>query len=158
MRGRSAVTGAMSRRRLLLACALAAAVSPLAAPTARAEDADLAQADWQAIRKVISQQLAALRSGNAERAFGYASEGIRAQFGDAQSFMAMVRSGYSPLLTARYTEFLEGAVIAGAVIQPLRLIGPDNTVRVALYTLEKHLRGGWRITGCSLAPSTVRAA
>jgi hypothetical protein len=156
----SAVTNATASRarRAFLARALAAALWPAAAPLAHAVETKVAKADWQAIRKVISQQLAALRAEDGERAFSYASPGIRAQFGDALTFMAMVRGAYSPLLVARYTEFLEGAVIDGIVIQPLRLIAPDNTVRVALYTLEKQASGRWRINGCRIAPSTVRAA
>jgi hypothetical protein len=145
-------------RRAFLARALAAALWPAAAPLAHAVETKLVKADWQAIRKVISQQLAALRAGHGARAFVYASPGIQAQFGDADSFMAMVRGAYSPLRVARYTEFLEGAVIDGIVIQPLRLIAPNNTVQVALYTLEKQGRGRWRINGCRLAPSTVQAA
>jgi len=117
----------------------------------------LGHADWTAIKKVIRQQLDALRAGDGERAFSYASPGIQAQFGDARTFMSMVRTAYSPLLDARYTEFLEGAVIDGVIVQPLRLIAPDNTVLVALYTLEKR-KGGWRVNGCQLAPSTVKAA
>jgi hypothetical protein len=70
----------------------------------------------------------------------------------------MVRTSYAPLLAARYTEFLQGAVIEGRVVQPLRLVAPDNTVLVALYTLERQPDGSWRITSCLLAPSTVRAA
>jgi hypothetical protein len=144
-------------RRAFLARALAAALWPAAASLAHAAETKLAKADWQAIRKVISQQLAALRAGNGDRAFSYASPGIQAQFGNADTFMAMVRGAYSPLLVARYTEFLEGAVIDGLVIQPLRLIAPDNTVLVALYTLERQSKGGWRISGCRIAPSTVQA-
>ncbi|HEX9276591.1 MAG TPA: DUF4864 domain-containing protein, partial [Casimicrobiaceae bacterium] len=135
-------------RRAFLARTLAAALWPAATTLAYAIETKLPKADWQAIRKVISQQLAALRAEDGDRAFSYASPGIRAQFGDAQTFMAMVRGAYSPLLVARYTEFLEGAVIDGMVIQPLRLIAPDNTVQVALYTLEKQGRGRWRINGC----------
>ena len=144
-------------RRLFLARALAVVLAA-AVPLARAETAKLAKADWQAIRKVVARQLAALRAGDMERAFAYASPGIQAQFGDAKTFMTMVRSSYSALLVARYTEFLDGAVIDGMVIQPVRLIAPDNTVLVALYTLEKHGKGNWRINGCRLAPSTVQAA
>ena len=70
----------------------------------------------------------------------------------------MVRASYAALIAARYSEFLEGAVIDGRVIQPLRLIGPDNSVLVALYTMERQPAGGWKIAGCVLAPSTVRAA
>jgi hypothetical protein len=159
VRGGGAVTNAAPSRarRTFLARALAAALWPAAASLAHAAETKLAKADWQTIRKVISQQLAALRAGNGDRAFSYASPGIQAQFGSARTFMAMVRGAYSPLLVARYTEFLEGAVIDGVVIQPLRLIAPDNTVLVALYTLEKQSKGGWRISGCRIAPSTVQA-
>lgn len=143
------------RRRVLAVIGVIAWTS--LAPAGLAAEAKPGRSDWTAIKKVIGQQLAALRAGDSERAFGYASPGIRAQFGDAQRFMTMVRSGYSPLLDARYTEFLEGAVIDGVIVQPLRLIAPDNTVLVALYTMEKH-KGVWRINGCQLAPSTVKAA
>ncbi len=117
----------------------------------------LAKSEWKAIERVVRDQLAAFKAGDGEKAFGYASPGIREQFGDAPTFISMVRQGYGALLTARYTEFLEGAVIEGRVIQPLRLIAPDNSVAVALYTMEKH-DGRWKIAGCVIAPSTVQAA
>lgn len=145
------------RRRLLLAAAAAALIAGVI-PSVQADDARLAKAEWQAIKKVISQQLAALRAGDSVKAFSYATPGIQLQFGDARSFMAMVRNAYSPLLDARYDEFLEGAVIDGVIVQPLRLIARDNTVLVALYTMERQKRGGWRISGCMIAPSTVQAA
>jgi hypothetical protein len=67
-----------------------------------------------------------------------------------------------PLIDARYDEYLEGAVIDGRVIQPLRLILRDGTVLVALYTMEKipdeEGDARWRIAGCLLAPSTVKSA
>ena len=142
--------------------ALALGLGPLAraadAPLSKDLSAPLSSQEWQAIRKVISQQLAALRAGDGGKAFGYATSGIQAQFGDAKSFMAMVRHAYSPLLDARYSEFLEGAVIEGIIVQPLRLIAQDNTVLVAFYTMERQKRGAWRISGCMIAPSTVQAA
>ncbi|MGE5142580.1 MAG: DUF4864 domain-containing protein [Acidobacteriota bacterium] len=144
----------------LVGCCAPASGLEVAAPklsNVQAAETQLSPREWTAIRKVISQQLAALKRGDGERAFGYASPGIRAQFGDARNFMAMVRSGYAPLLEARYTEFLEGAVIDAVIVQPLRLVGRDNTVLVALYTMEKR-NGAWRINGCQLAPSTVKAA
>ncbi len=113
--------------------------------------------DWTEIQRVIAAQRDALKTGNGERAFSFAAPGIRAQFGSPSNFLAMVRDGYAPLLDARYVEFLEGAVIEGRIIQPLRLILPDNSVLVALYTMELQPDGGWRITGCVVAPSTTRA-
>jgi len=132
-----------------LACWLGAAA---AAETA------LPAAEWQAIQKVITAQRAAIVAGDAAKAFAFASPGIRRQFGDASTFLAMVDAAYAALESARYVEFLEGAVINGIVVQPLRLIDADNTVRVALYTMEKQPDGAWRISSCRIAPSTVRAA
>lgn len=123
-----------------------------------AAETALPAAEWQAIQRVIAAQRAAIVAHQADRAFAYASPGIQRQFGDAATFIAMVDAAYSPLASARYVEFLEGAVIEGIVVQPLRLIDADNTVRVALYTMEKQPDGAWRISGCRIAPSTVRAA
>ena len=141
---------------LLIALA-ALAPTATAAPAADPADATLPASEWSAIRKVITEQLEALRNGDGERAFGYASTGIREQFVDSTTFLAMVRNGYAALLDARYTAFLEGAVIDGNTIQPLRLIMPDETVLVALYQMQKEETRGWRIAGCVIAPSTVRS-
>ena len=151
---------ATSRAALALAAciALAAASGPYAVAAPGSDEPTLAASEWSAIRNVIGAQVAALKAGDATKAFSYATPGIRAQFGTPGNFLAMVRSAYGALLAARYTEFLEGAVIDGQTIQPLRLIGPDNTVQVALYTMERQRDGRWRIAGCMLAPSTVQAA
>jgi hypothetical protein len=125
---------------------------------ALAAEAPMRASDWKSIKQVIAAQRAALISGDGEKAFGYATPAIRAQFGDSDIFMAMVQMQYSALLTARYTEFLKGAVIDGLIIQPLRLVDADNSVRVALYTMEKQKGGAWRISGCRIGPSTTQAA
>jgi len=143
---------------VLASVALAAMLIGNARAASVPGESTLGAAQWKAIQRVISDQLRALRSGDAEKAFSFASPGIRAQFGSADHFIGMVRSSYDALLVARYTEFLEGAVIDGHVIQPLRLIAPDNTVVVALYTMERQKDGRWKIAGCALAPSTVQAA
>ena len=117
----------------------------------------LPDADWRAIRAVVEAQRDALVAGNAPRAFGYASRGLRAQFGDPETFMDMVRESYAALIEARDAALLDGAVIEGHVIQPMRLVLPDNTVMIALYTMEKSQGGAWRIAGCILAPSTLKA-
>ena len=114
--------------------------------------------DWTEIKRVIAAQRDALVSGDGERAFSFAAPSIRNHFGDVTTFMRMVQQGYRPLLDARYVEFLDGAVIAGDVVQPLRLVLPDGTVMVAIYGVQRQTDGGWRITACVIAPSTVRSA
>jgi len=150
----------MNNPRRAFIAALASALVAAAAPAAHARTptATLSASEWSAIRRTIDDQRKALKSGDAKKAFSFAAPGIREQFGTPEGFLAMVRDGYGALLAARYAEFLEGAVIDGAVIQPLRLVAPDNSVLVALYTMEKQKDGRWRISGCVLAPSTVQAA
>jgi uncharacterized protein DUF4864 len=126
-------------------------------PAAAGADMPLAPAEWTAIRRAIRGQLDALRARDAPRAFAFASDGIRERFGDAPAFLQMVESSYAALLAARYTEFLEGAVIDGHTIQPLRLVMADDTVLVALYEMQRDAAGRWRIAGCVIAPSTVRS-
>jgi hypothetical protein len=152
----------MSSRRLavfiLVALVLALVPARIDGALAAQRDADaLSPADWAAIRDVVTEQLAALRSGDAPRAFSFASAGIRARFHDAPTFLRMVQDSYAVLLDARYTEFLEGAVIDARTIQPLRLVLSDDTVLVALYELTREEGGGWRIAGCVIAPSTVKS-
>jgi len=146
-----------------LACGVIAAFAPPAVSAADAQAATAADAkpgprDWTAIRKVIGDQRTALRKDDGARAFAFATRELRAQFGSVENFMRMVHAGYQPLIDARYVEFLEGAVVDGSVIQPLRLVLADGNVLVALYTMQKEDDGRWRIAGCMLAPSTVRAA
>lgn len=153
-----APTSSRLRRQIVLlawvagiACALAAnAAPPLSGPT-------LPPQEWQAIRAVVTAQLAALKAGDGARAMTFAAPGIQLQFGTPDNFLRMVRTAYSALLDARHTEFLEGAVIDGATIQPLRLVLPDDTVLVALYQMQRGPGDRWRIAGCVLAPSTVQS-
>jgi hypothetical protein len=145
-----------SRRAALFSTALALALCVWTG-AASGQQPKLRASDWKAMQAVITAQRAAFLAGDGDKAFGYATPAIRAQFGDPASFLEIVRSGYAPLLTARYVEFLQGAVIDGAVVMPLRLIDADNTVRVALYIMERQPGGSWRIAGCRIAPSTTLA-
>jgi Domain of unknown function (DUF4864) len=157
--GRSRLRTIIGISALACACGFSWPIAPAHAADSAAPVAEtvMRAADWTAIKKVIVDQRRALKAGDAAKAFSYASPGIRDQFGDAATFIGMVRTAYAALLTARYTEFLEGAVIDGIVIQPLRLIDSDNTVRVALYIMQRQDNGTWRIGGCQIAPSTVQA-
>ena len=136
--------------------ALLAFVSAVAF-AAPASEATLPANEWTAIRKVIGDQLAALKAGNGAKAMTFAAPGIQEQFGTPENFLRMVRAGYAALLDARRTQFLDGAVIDDAVVQPLRLVLPDDTVLVALYQMQRQADGSWRIGGCWIAPSTVQS-
>ena len=139
--------------RLVLAGMVLAPLAQAAPPGA----ATMPRAEWKAIEQVIEQQRNALIAGDGAKAMAFATPALRGQFGTPENFLRMVRNGYAALLDARATRFLEGAFIEGSVVQPLRLILPDNTVLVAIYQMEKQKDGRWKIAGCVLAPSTVQA-
>jgi Domain of unknown function (DUF4864) len=157
-RGRSAFVVLAAVAALLAASALPVIAPGRALAQSRPDESSLPATEWTAIRAVVRAQIDALRAGDAAKAFGFAAPTTRAHYRSADAFLRMVERGYPPLLGARYDEFLDGAVLGGTVIQPLRLVQPDNTVLVALYTMQRQRDGQWRIVGCALAPSTVKAA
>ena len=139
--------------RCIVVCLLVAlpafAAPPAGEPTLPADE-------WTTIRKVIDDQLRALKAGDGAKAMSFAAPGIREKFGTPDNFLSMVREGYAPLLEARHTQFLEGALIEGAAIQPLRLVLADNTVLVAL--VPDAAAAGWKLAHRRLRIGSVDGA
>lgn len=133
------------RRALLL---LALAFAPLAAV---AQGPSVAPADAAAVRKVIEAQLDAFRKDDAERAFSYATEGIRLTFLTAQNFMEMVRSQYAVVYRPKSVEFLAPIYSTkDYLVQPVRLTDGQGRAWIALYPMERGADGVWRTNGCQL--------
>jgi hypothetical protein len=88
-----------------------------------------------------------------ERAFAYADDGIRAMFGDAATFMRMVREGYAPIHDPRAREF--GAVEdrGETVAQAVEIEGADGTAVLAVYEMRRRPDGTFRIAGVYLLRS-----
>jgi len=129
-------------RIIVVACATLCAATAASAETRDVETA--------AIRTVIANQIEAFRANDAEAAFSYAAPGIRARFGDAERFIAMVKAGYGAIYGA--TDFTFGRIGGhhGVVLQQVDVVGPDGVVVRALYALEKQPDGSWRIAGCQI--------
>lgn len=106
--------------------------------------------DKAAIRDAISRQIAAFRRDDADAAFGLASPGIRATFGDAGRFIAMVRESYQAVYRPREVEFRDLLVQGGRFVQPVLVVGPDGVAKLALYPMERQRDGLWLIDGCYL--------
>jgi hypothetical protein len=111
---------------------------------------DLSAADRGAIRAVISDQLAAFQRDDGGAAFAFASPTIREQFGNAETFMEMVRTGYPPVYRPSEVAFGDLTVTDGRIVQRVLLVGPDGVPVAALYTMEQQQDGSWRIAGCVL--------
>jgi hypothetical protein len=116
-----------------------------------ARAAGLADADARAVRQVVEAQFDAFAAGDADRAFSYASDSIRAQFGNAGDFVAMVRRAYPMVIQpAAVSFFLARAVdgIDGAVSQQVQLRDREGRLWMATYVLARQVGAGWRIDGC----------
>src|SRR5262249_23609787 len=93
---------------------------------------------------------AAFRAGDSARAFSYASAQLQAQFGDAATFMAMVRRDYAPVFAARSVTARDLVLYHGYVTQRSVLVGADGLPFVALYLMSRRPDGSWAISGCIL--------
>ncbi|WP_428390854.1 DUF4864 domain-containing protein [Lichenicoccus sp.] len=115
----------------------------------------VSDADRAAIREVVTAQIAAFRHDDAVAAFSFAAPNIKARFGDAQHFLAMVRSVYPAVFRPRSFTFGSLTREASTLQQKVGLIGPDGASALALYSMEHEADGTWRIAGCALikAPS-----
>ncbi len=144
--------GARPTRRRLLAALLAAG---LGGPVmARAQDRQaLGPADRAAIRAVIEAQLAAFQRDDAAAAFAHASPAIQRHFGDAETFMAMVKSSYQPVYRPARVAFRDVRRLKGRPAQIIDIIGADGRPVVAVYVMEKQPDGRWRIGGVFLTKS-----
>jgi hypothetical protein len=136
-----------SRWPLLLA---ALAVAAISTPAPAQQGTAPTEAARQAIVAVINAQLAAFQRDDGAGAFAYASPTIRRKFGTAETFMAMVRSGYHAVYRPAGVAFLETRVEGDLTLQLVRLLGPDGRSVVAAYEMQRQPDGSWRINGVYL--------
>jgi hypothetical protein len=115
---------------------------PAVAP---AEDLALTR---DAVRLVIEGQIDAFRRDDAAAAYSFAAPAIRRLFPNAELFMEMVRRGYQPVYRPQGVVFGSLRESEGALLQEVRLVGPDSQDYLAVYTLERQPDGSLSITGC----------
>jgi Domain of unknown function (DUF4864) len=120
----------------------------------------LDEPEARAVRQVIEAQLAAFAANDAEQAFSLASSGIRAQFGNANNFMAMVRRGYPMVVRPDAVFFFQAETDEDspqAVSQLVGLRDRDGRHWKATYLLQRQSGGDWRISGCVIAADSDQA-
>jgi ketosteroid isomerase-like protein len=141
------------------ACFVLLVILLMGAGPAAAQDEALPAADVAAIQSVITQQLDAFRRDDAQAAYAFASDGIKAIFPDVRVFMQMVRDGYPAVYRSREAEFQRVSFLQGAMwVQEALIVGADGTVMQALYTMERQPDGSWKIAGCTLRPADDKTA
>lgn len=112
----------------------------------------ISKEDVLAVRTVIEGQIEALRNGDFARAFSYVGPTIQSQYGDAQTFIEVVKTAYEPIFDSHSVVFEDPKAVMGLVTQPVLLLSSDGEMVMASYLMEKLDNGDWKINGCYLAP------
>lgn len=129
-------------RTLLLVLAVTGAAHTFAA--------DVADADAKSVRAVIQAQLAAFAADDAKRAFSYATPRLRDMFGSAETFFAMVRSGYPVVYRPASVAFLKPEIDGEVLTQGVHMTDANGVLWLALYQLERQRDKSWRISACQI--------
>ena len=126
-------------RRAWIGAVLMALLVPAASAQPVVKDA-LAAAD------PIVGQLEAIRRGDWEAAYGFASEQIRKQF-DRQGFERMVRGGYPEIASSTFYSVSQTRAEAdGLVYVRVKIRGDNGKSIEALYEVVREA-SGWKING-----------
>lgn len=104
-------------------------------------------------RTIIKNQMTAFKSGNAEKAFSYASTALQRRFQTPTVFMSMVKQGYKPVYRPKSVTFGRLRETKSGPVQEVYLVGPENRNWLALYSFVQQEDGAWRISGCYLVKS-----
>ena len=109
------------------------------------------------IRQTINAQISAFHTADNDLAFSFASPELKAQFGDAEIFVAMVRAHYRPVYTASRVSFTGKARAISdrpeTRLQLVHLVDDRGTGHRARYMMQKQPDGSWKIAGCQLMPT-----
>ena len=111
--------------------------------------------DVAAGQSIIRAQEEALGRDDAAAAYAFASPGIQQRFHDPETFMSMVRNGYTPVYRHRSFEFGEAKITNGTILQEVHIIDANGAAWEALYTLEPQPDGSLRISGCVLTKAVI---
>jgi hypothetical protein len=125
------------------------AMAALLVGRAAAQDAQDAQGSSEA-RALIERQLDAFSRDDAVAAYAEAAPAIKAIFPDADTFMAMVRNGYTPVYRHRSVEFGPAKRDGNTIEQEATFVDQDGQAWEALYQLTRQPDGTWLISACSL--------
>jgi hypothetical protein len=108
-----------------------------------------AQDPAEAIRKVISDQIAAFRADDLGAAFDFASPAIRDMFGDPDRFGRMVREGYPMVWRPSRFRFSGLDERDGRLVQGVLVTDQAGALHVLEYEMIPGA-GGWRINGVTV--------
>lgn len=106
----------------------------------------------QVVQQVVQQQLKALATQDAMRAFALADVDMRTQFGTADAFLATVREQYPMMMHPASVLFLKPETDGKIAMQKVRMADEDGSAWTLTYLLNRQHDNQWRISGCVVTP------
>lgn len=110
------------------------------------------------IQAVVQAQLKAFAADDAVRAFSFATPRIRKAFGNADTFLAMVRASYPVVYRPSAVSFFKPEKVDGVWVQRAQMSDERGALWQVTYALELQRDGSWRINGCEVTASEGRVA
>lgn len=106
-----------------------------------------------AVRQVVESQLQAFAADDAGKAFALTDPALRTRFGgDAETFLATVRSQYPMVLRPASVQFLKPASDGVIALQKVRITDTEGSNWVLTYLLNRQQDHQWRIAGTIIEP------
>lgn len=136
----------MKRRFIVMLSMLAGLALPFLAVAAD----EITQEDKIAIHTVVQSQLDALAEDDAAAAFALATADSRSRLGDPDTFLRIIKEHFTPIYRHQRALFSTPEMIAGRMLQIVRLTDGDNSVWLAVYQMQREQDGKWKIAGCKL--------
>lgn len=128
----------------------------LALPLSSAAAVDeVSQEDQLAIKAVVASQLEALAADNADAAFALATADTRSRLRNSDTFLQIIKQQFTPIYRHQRALFSAPEVIAGRMVQIVRLTDSESSVWLAIYQMQKESDGQWKIAGCRLIETTT---
>ena len=102
----------------------------------------------------IDGQIRAFLADKDAEAYAFAAPNVQTFFPTVESFMGMVKSGYTPVYRPQNWNFGRAEINeTGAVAQEVLITDMTGKNWAALYTVQQQADGNWKITGVSLKKS-----
>jgi len=110
-----------------------------------------------AAQAVISGQIAALLHNDAEKAYSFASPGIRSLYPSKDQFLDMVRKSYEPVYHAGNYAFGRSKLIGGGemVLQEVMISAREGKDWTAIYQMRLTDDGSYKVDGVRMIPNTA---
>jgi hypothetical protein len=110
----------------------------------------LTGAEAAAMRSLIEEQIAAMRTGNWPAAFALASPDLQAQYGTPTALAEDVTAHYAPIPAVASVRFIDIVMFRGLPTYRVNLAHADGRVTTAYYLVRRLEDGSLRIAGCVL--------